>query len=51
MIDVKWIEKTVPDRVLFVQDHKKYIMVFLNNMRVRITKNKPTRKGLKYYEK
>ena len=51
MIDVKWIEEKVPDRVLSVQDHKKYIMVYLNNMRVRITKKKPTRKEFNHYEK
>ena len=51
MIDVRWIEKKVPDRLLYVQDHKKYTMVFLSNMRIQITKKKPFRKEFNHYEK
>lgn len=38
MIDVKWIKKTVPDKIVSIKDFKRFVIVELSNMRIRIDK-------------
>lgn len=38
MIDIKWVEKKVPDKIISVRDFKKFIIIQLDNMKIRIDK-------------
>jgi hypothetical protein len=37
-LTLKWFSDRYPDKIVRVEDRKKYIMIFMDNMRVRISK-------------